>query len=686
MNPIQNIDKEIQACKREAKSLSIKFEKIGEGKYESKLPFKIEGDYILNGQGHNNVPINCEYNTIEQKVLIEIESNEPSLSVFISKDEAVMLKAIKEQLSVNSFKTRPAFVIGPAGTGKTTVSVESILLDLKAGLKVAVLSNTNMAVENIIERLPQEYLQEGKAVCTIKTEKEKIQNLSPSAIKANQIKPIEDEIEVLKEVQKTIYKTKRDAQPMLDKVKNQRASIDAIISNISHDLFAMKEDLKVKEDEIIMLNKRIDKLKHGWIAKFQYHANSKIEELKLKQEMLSKETVDLRAKIEQQNNRLNDQNVKRKAIEAEHKEVSAKINETKAGLKEISQRLRVLAKEREKIETENVYCDAKLIGATLFGASLNKKIQQCDLDKIYVDEASMATIPLLLCATQNINDKPLPKIEYEQNDKLTNAQNKAIALALKSKLIIIGDPKQLPPIAKTFEMRQSVYDMYEVEKIFTGEKVENTVFLDTNLRNHPHITKMASKLFYKDMLISGKPDTDTYALYVRQCSSRMVFFNKSYVNYGNMKVVIEQTAKALEKGRRDIGIITPYREQAKLIEKNLKTLLVKYPDAEILVGTIHTFQGKEKEIIIYDLTYSPDIKVQVPAMYKGDKNSVTAKLLNVAMTRAKDFFIVIGNVKEIICLDNSLILQQWVKGINDIYERNRYDNNDNSDVCQKVAS
>jgi helicase MOV-10 len=83
----------------------------------------------------------------------------------------------------------------------------------------------------------------------------------------------------------------------------------------------------------------------------------------------------------------------------------------------------------------------------------------------------------------------------------------------------------------------------------------------------------------------------------------------------------------------DIGIIAPYRKQV----SKLKGACEKYKDdLKIEVGSIEQFQGKEKSVIILSTVRSHTNNVgflQNP------------KRFNVAMTRAKFLFIVIGNPK-----------------------------------------
>ncbi len=85
-----------------------------------------------------------------------------------------------------------------------------------------------------------------------------------------------------------------------------------------------------------------------------------------------------------------------------------------------------------------------------------------------------------------------------------------------------------------------------------------------------------------------------------------------------------------------LAIITPFSSQARLIRNCLKDIL-KDKASSIDIGTVHTFQGGEKNIIIFSTTYgSADSGVFI-----NDNKS----LMNVAVSRAKDAFWVFGDIE-----------------------------------------
>jgi len=85
-----------------------------------------------------------------------------------------------------------------------------------------------------------------------------------------------------------------------------------------------------------------------------------------------------------------------------------------------------------------------------------------------------------------------------------------------------------------------------------------------------------------------------------------------------------------------LGIVTPYREQANRISNWLSRGFGR--DHGIQVGTAHTFQGNEHDVMIFS-------SVLAPGLSEGSLNWLnrTENLLNVAITRARLLMIVLGN-------------------------------------------
>lgn len=627
MQIIKTLDAEISASKKNVRPINVHLYK-NEEKFEGIIPFKLEGEYLLECNGYNQVisfdstnKVEIEAENINNKGLNE-------LNAILTKDTSSLLKAIKAVTKTEVFKHEPEFIVGPPGTGKTKVITKIAEKAIK-NFKLLIVAPTNLGVENILERIA-EIDEITNVISCIKTKNKRLEKYDIKHIKQAKLAPLEDQISILSKQKKFLLKEKRDLQPIIEVEKSKIDYKATLVANLQKDKNVLKQNIGELTDKKMMLEKRLHSLTSNFIIRNIGGLFTKT---------LIKELSEEKATIEKELQTIDSQ------------------------LQEVNTQIELISEEKAKVASNDLFSDANIVCSTLIHACLNRKIQAAEFDLILIDEASMATIPQLVVLSQALNNEKCKSIDYEFDAELNDAQNSAVSNALQSKFVCIGDPRQLQPIANTHAMKQSIFSLYNVEDIFEGVKVKNTVLLDINYRNHPDIANLSSKLFYGGLLKSAKSDKGNSSIYIRKSKSKMVSNGGSFINYGNMKIIIDQVEKALEKGRRDIGIITPFRKQAELINDELQATRSLYSDADIKVGTIHSFQGQEKEIIIYDLTFSPiDKESSIPLIYQNARN-----LLNVAMTRAKDYFIVVGDIEGILNLTaDNLILKDWIHAIKNI--------------------
>lgn len=682
-NMLQIIDEELKASNKGQKPVNIYLSKkdAEESVYTTTLPFALDGDFVLtapNLEGEIAVQVETDEETMTVSVT-GVHCEALQINASLSKDESTILRAIAQMMSTSpEFRAQPSFIVGPPGTGKTKVITKILAEAMLLNEKILVLSPTNMAVENVFERIDTKAmnLKEGEVILTIKTEEAKLKRFSYKEVAKKKLAPIEDEIELLNYAKEEIYGKKRELESKIYSLVSSEESDIIVLSNLEKEHRERTSTLSGINDELASVNHRIDSLTSNAFIKTVAGAfmSTKLEELEDQRKLLEKKNSTLEASIKSLDTRIVDaKNVKNKSARVVL-DIRKSLNELNNGFKEIAARLDELNKEMAELKAENVFNDARIVGATLVSAALNQRIQNGEFDKIIVDEASMALVPTLLVAANALKKEKEyepKKIQYKEDTELYAAQNKAVEMSLNHRIVFVGDPKQLSPIAKTYEMKKSIFEWHNIDQLFNGVKMDNAVFLDINFRNHPDITKLASDMFYGGLLKSGKKHDGSRSIFIRYSKSLMIPKDKSFANQGNAAVVLQQVEHALAKGRRSIGVITPYRAQADLLNESFEAYRAKYPDADIQAGTVHKFQGKEKDIVIFDITYSPaeGAKLNIPATYQGGADSETAKLLNVAMTRAESFFVLVGNVAHISHLQNkNLILQQWAEKIRELQE------------------
>lgn len=89
---------------------------------------------------------------------------------------------------------------------------------------------------------------------------------------------------------------------------------------------------------------------------------------------------------------------------------------------------------------------------------------------------------------------------------------------------------------------------------------------------------------------------------------------------------------------KNIGVITPFVNQKKLIEEELEQAKV----TNVTCGTVHAFQGDEKDVILFSTAITDQTQAGTYEWLKNNK-----ELINVATSRAKDKLIVLSSRKNL---------------------------------------
>ncbi|MDR2718683.1 MAG: DUF2726 domain-containing protein, partial [Treponema sp.] len=136
-------------------------------------------------------------------------------------------------------------------------------------------------------------------------------------------------------------------------------------------------------------------------------------------------------------------------------------------------------------------------------------------------------------------------------------------------------------------------------------------------RCHPKIIGFCNQKFYDNELIimtedHGEPDT------LKVFKTAAGNHKRDRINQRQIDVTIKEALPLLSDiNPQDIGIIAPYRDQASAITRQLESKFIE-------VDTVHKFQGREKDAILY--TTVDDVVTD----FSDDPS-----LLNVAISRAK---------------------------------------------------
>ncbi|NXS00287.1 SETX helicase, partial [Oxylabes madagascariensis] len=235
-----------------------------------------------------------------------------------------------------------------------------------------------------------------------------------------------------------------------------------------------------------------------------------------------------------------------------------------------------------------------------------------------------------------------------------------------NKLVLVGDPKQLPPTVKSVKAQQYGYDQSLMARLqrHLEEQVQRKVLrslpvvqLTVQYRMHPDICLFPSNYVYGRTLKTAK------AIEENRCSSEWPFQpylifdvadgreerdNDSYSNPREVKLVMELIRTIKEKrkdlGLRRIGIITPYSAQKKKIQEQLDNVFKNNSPGE--VDTVDAFQGREKDCIIVSCVRANSSEGSaLPFFVLSLRFLASLQRLNVTITRARFSLFILGRLQ-----------------------------------------
>lgn len=216
-------------------------------------------------------------------------------------------------------------------------------------------------------------------------------------------------------------------------------------------------------------------------------------------------------------------------------------------------------------------------------------------------------------------------------------------LLIARKAILLGDPKQLPPVFCSTERRiirqieGCNLDRYMyVDSLFLQDGV--SCLLDTQYRMVDEIGDMISECFYGGKLKNGRNTKSFDALewidympsrpwpIVREEESD----NPRIYNEDECKIIAGLINDLIENDSSlTVGVISPYRAQVEMLRERV-------PQSDnIKIDTVDGFQGKERDVIIFSIT-----RTNGSYRFLADVRRV-----NVALSRARDKIIIVGDIK-----------------------------------------
>ena len=569
------------------------------------------------------------------------------------------------------------YLWGPPGTGKTfTISRVSELL-FAAGKKTLICSNTNQAVDQVLY-----------ALC------EALKPQHP-AMEAGQI-----------------VRIGKIAFEDLDRNYHAYVTLDGITERKSADLKRRKEHLESEVERITAVAARAQRILEdferldgivGSVEKNTRDAN----DLKLNKRRCEAEIQTLRKNIQDLREQLkafeNAWAIRRPfmrqpdGIHADIRSADSNIAQTAAEVVGLDAQIAAIERGAPDLERAMIAGQAALARVDRRAAArevsaadakkvpLNQEIakingQLADIQKSVLDQAHIvgATVTRLYLSPKMFTNFDVVIID-EASMVLLPALFHAAGLA-KEKVVVSGDFRQLPPIVPTdekailAELGNDVFDRAGITiAVNSGALPKRTVMLEQQSRMHEQICQMISQSMYKGRLRTVEyqptktipPAPFETTLTVVDTSTILPFVNRDPVGsrYNLMhglavrNLVHQFQHDGYLTSPKRLGVCSPFAAQAKLLKRLLADLR---PGVPVEAGTVHRYQGNEKEMMVIDI---PDgLGESRPGWWLDAElpDDDGAKLFNVAISRSQHHLVFFANIDY---LDQKLPAQSLLRGM-----------------------
>jgi very-short-patch-repair endonuclease len=240
-------------------------------------------------------------------------------------------------------------------------------------------------------------------------------------------------------------------------------------------------------------------------------------------------------------------------------------------------------------------------------------------------------------------------------------------------VIVVGDPKQLPP-TRFFERQvpepeegegeRTEVDTEDLESILDeclGAGVPSIELTWHYRSRHEGLIAFSNHTYYGGRLVTfPSPVVRDSAVSYRHVPDGVYARAGARTNQVEARAVVAEVAGRLRgaagSGREpSVGVVTFNAEQQALIEDLLDKARRDEPDLErffsddhpeqVLVKNLGGVQGEERDIVIFSLTYGPDVTGRVAMNFGPLNQSGGERRLNVAVTRAREALIVFGSLR-----------------------------------------
>ena len=531
-------------------------------------------------------------------------------------------------------KSPVSYIQGPPGTGKTQTLLNAILTSLINNKTVLVTSNNNVPMDGVYED-----------ICNLKyNDKEKL--LFP-AIRLGSITNCEKAVLAIRRLYE-IAKDKKIFEESLDNYKKkQKESTKELVSLLD------------KHERYVSLNDRLNSLR--------------ILQDKCQNEWFKETTIAIQINtLEKELKEIGMVNMDRfeSLMYSDYNSLFKSIHF------EAAKRFQKLSKERYR-DLYNIIKDANEKNKRDKAIELRRFLQIPSNLDLFKEIFPIIITTNLSCTYLGDGSDQFDIVMMDEAGQC-NVSNALIPISKGKQVMLVGDPQQLKPVVvldkninKKLKDKYSIPDEYDyvensIYSTFTKVDVKNVeTLLSYHYRCDKKIISFSNKKYYNNKLIIKSKSIDPKPLI-------FVDTNESDNNTGEIKNVSEIEALYIldyikDHPNESIGIITPFVKQKECIEYYLNNQL----NNNISIGTVHAFQGDQKDVIIFSTAITNKTHKESYNWLKNNK-----ELINVAVSRAKN---------KLILLANKRAVEELSEKNDDIYELMKYVEAEGNSIVTNVS-
>uniref|UniRef100_A0A7E4UL57 RNA helicase n=1 Tax=Panagrellus redivivus TaxID=6233 RepID=A0A7E4UL57_PANRE len=208
-----------------------------------------------------------------------------------------------------------------------------------------------------------------------------------------------------------------------------------------------------------------------------------------------------------------------------------------------------------------------------------------------------------------------------------------------TRLILCGDTTLLGPQNDVEQLNKynSAYKKSMLQRLVETPQFKSDprlmVRLSMNYRLHKSIVDVMSAMI-EDPITTSENYTEDVNLsnITSQTSSRVIFQNVKS-EYEEMKQILEYYVKLQNHfSDTDIGIITPHKSQAALIQEKVGL------ESKVMIDAVQQFRGAQRRVVIISCTLDSDNLVHL---------KIDPEWINMAISRAQSLVIIIGRASAV---------------------------------------